>query len=199
MLVGTKKVIVSDPESHAVTRSGKIIITTADTIRSPEGTVETLDDLLKWAELSGNLVIIGQPDHLGDVKFEVIAKLKEELEGGQRINAVAIRDKAEVSGKFSEVLESHTDREDTGADGTVVGDLVTNDGARERVHDKPNEAFDPADLDISLVRDKRGGFRIIVMIHKRLDDKSGGPGVIRHLLMGDPDTIKVLESLGGFT
>ena len=36
---------------------------------------------------------------------------------------------------------------------------------------------------------------VIIVVNERLDDKGGSPGIVGDLLMGDPDVVKVFESL----
>ena len=79
----------------------------------------------------------------------------------------------------------------------VVLDLIAKNGAGYRIHDEPDVSFDPADFDIGFIGDKGGSGLVIIVVNERLDDKGGSPGIVGDLLMGDPDVVKVFESLGG--
>ncbi len=58
-----------------------------------KGPAESLDDLLERTELFGHRVLIGQPDHLADVKRNPV--LGEEVLR-QQVNRVAIHDERQV-------------------------------------------------------------------------------------------------------
>ena len=80
----------------------------------------------------------------------------------------------------------------------VIRDLIAKNGAGYRIHDEPDVSFDPADFDIGFIGDKGGSGLVIIVVNERLDDKGGSPGIVGNLLVGDPDVVKIFESLRGF-
>ena len=94
-------------------------------------------------------------------------------------------------------MESHTHGKDAGADTAVVRDLIAKDGTGHCIHDEPDVSFDSADFDIGFIGNKGGSGFVVIVVNERLDDEGGSPGVVGDLLVGDPDVVKVFESLGG--
>ena len=195
VLMRSEKVIISDPEGDIVVGTLIVVIAAGYAVGGFERTVETLDHLFKRAELFGDFVLVCKSDDLSDIKAELLTELVEELLGRKRIGAVAIGDKAEVFRKLLQLTESHAHGEDAGADAAVVRDLIAKDGTGHRIHDEPDVSFDPADFDIGFVGNKGGSGFVIVVVNERLDDEGGSPGIIGDLLVGDPDVVKIFESL----
>ena len=100
--------------------------------------------------------------------------------------------------QFCKSPESHTHSEDTGADTTVIRDLVANDGSGCGIHNEPDIGFDPTDFDIGFIGSKNRPFFVGVLVNKRFHADSCGLAVISDLLVGNADVVQVSESLGGF-
>lgn len=79
MLVRTQKIIVGNPQSHVIVGTIVIIITEADLVCRFKGAVEPFDHLFVRAEFFRNGIVICEPNHLGDVKLEIIAQFFSEL------------------------------------------------------------------------------------------------------------------------
>ena len=197
VLMRSEKVIISDPEGDIVVGPLIVVIAAGNAVGGFKRTVETLDHLFKRAELFRNFVLVRKPDDLGDIKAELLTELVEELLGRKRIGAVAIGDKAEVFRKLLQLTESHAHSKDAGTDTAVVGDLIAKDGTGHCIHDEPDVSFDSADFDIGFIGNKGGSGFVVIVVNERLDDEGGSPGIVGDLLMGDPDVVKVFESLGG--
>ena len=124
--------------------------------------------------------------------------MMEELLGRKRIGAVAIGDKAEV---FLEAVSTYGKpcawQGLQGTDTAVVRDLIAKDGTGHCIHDEPDVSFDPSDFDIGFIGNKGGSGLVIIVVNERLDDESGSSGVVGNLLVGDPDIVKIFESLRG--
>ena len=197
VLMRSEEVIISDPEGDIVVGTLIVVIAAGYAVGGFKRTVETLDHLFERAELFGDFVLVCKSDDLGDIKAELLTELVEELLGRKRIGAVAIGDKAEVFRKLLQLTESHAHGKDAGTDTAVVRDLIAKDGTGYRIHDEPDVSFDPADFDIGFIGNKGGSGFVIIVVNERLDDEGGSPGVVGDLLVGDPDVVKVFESLGG--
>ena len=195
VLMWPEEVIISDPEGDIVVGTFIVVIAAGDAVGGFKRTVETFDHLFERAELPGDFVLVRKPDDLGDIKAELLTELVEELLGRKRIGAVAIGDKAEVFRKLLQLTESHAHSKDAGTYPAVVRDLIAKNGAGYRIHDEPDVSFDPADFDIGFIGDKGGSGLILIVVNERLDDEGGSPGIIGDLLVGDPDVVKIFESL----
>lgn len=197
VLMRSEKVIISDPEGDIVVGTLIVVIAAGYAVGGFKRTVEALDHLFERAELFGDFVLIRKPDDLGDIKAELLTELVEELLCRKRIGAVAIGDKAEVFRKLLQLTESHAHSKDAGTYPAVVRDLIAKNGAGYRIHDEPDVSFDSADFDIGFIGNKGGSGFVVIVVNERLDDEGGSPGIVGDLLMGDPDVVKVFESLGG--
>lgn len=93
------------------------------------------------------------------------------------------------------MTESHPHSKDTGTDTSVIGDLVSDNGAACGIHDKPDIRFDSTDFDIGFVSSKNIASFVVVMIDKGFDADSGCFAIVSDLLMGDADVIKVFKRL----
>ena len=195
VLMRSEEVIIGDPEGDIVVGTLIVVIAAGYAVGGFERTVETLDHLFKRAELFGDFVLVCKSDDLSDIKAELLTELVEELLGRKRIGAVAIGDKAEVFRKLLQLTESHAHSKDAGTYPAVVRDLIAKNGAGYRIHDEPDVSFDPADFDIGFIGDKGGSGLILIVVNERLDDEGGSPGIIGDLLVGDPDVVKIFESL----
>ena len=195
VLMWPEEVIISDPEGNIVVGTFIVVIAAGDAVGGFKRTVETLDHLFERAELFGDFVLVCKSDDLGDIKAELLTELMEELLGRKRIGAVAIGDKAEVFRKLLQLTESHAHSKDAGTYPAVVRDLIAKNGAGYRIHDEPDVSFDPADFDIGFIGDKGGSGLVLIVVNERLDDEGGSPGIIGDLLVGDPDVVKIFESL----
>lgn len=196
VLMWSEEVIISDPEGDIVVGTLVVVIAAGDAVGGFKRAVETLDHLFERSELFGDFVLVSKPDDLSDIKAELLAELVEELLGCKWIGAVSIGDKTKVVRKLLQLTESHAHSKDAGADAAVVRDLIAKDRTGYRIHDEPEVSFDPADFDIGLIGDKGGTGLVIIVVNERLDDEGGSSGVVGDLLVGDPDVVKVFESMG---
>ena len=199
VLVRTKEVVVGDPEGDAVVRSVEVVIATGSPVGEFERTVESFHDLFERTELLRYCILIGKPDDLGDVEFEILAVVQIELLSSERISGVTVGNETELLRELREMLQGHTHGQDTGTDTTVRRDPVTEDGTGSRIHDEPDEASDALDLDVGLVTDHIGRGAIVVSVDEWLDDKGCGPGIVGNLLVRDADTIEVIHGLSSLT
>ena len=71
-------------------------------------------------ELLGDGIVVCEPDHLGDIKFEAFPQSPSELLGVQRIGAVAIRNEPKLLRETLHAPESHAHRKDARPDRTVI-------------------------------------------------------------------------------
>ena len=197
MLMRSEEVIISDPEGDIVVGTLIVVIAAGYAVGGFKRTVETLDHLFERAELLGDFVLVSKPDDLGDIKTELLTELMEELLCCERIGAVPIGNKAEVFRQFFQLAESHAHGKDTGTDTPVVRDLIAKDRTGYCIHDEPDVSFDPADFDVSFIGNEGGSAFIVIVVNERLDDKGGSPGIVGNLLVGDPDVVKIFESLRG--
>ena len=195
VLMRSEEVIISDPEGDIVVGTFIVVIAAGYAVGGFKRTIETLYHLFERTELFGDFVLVCKPDDLGDIKEELLTELMEELLGRKRIGAVAIGDKAEVFRKLFQLTESHAHGKDAGTDTAVVRDLIAKDGTGHCIHDEPDVSFDPSDFDIGFIGNKGGSGLVIIVVNERLDDEGGSPGIIGDLLVGDPDVVKIFESL----
>lgn len=163
------------------------------------GAVEPFYHLLVWAEFLGYCIVVCETCDLGNVEPEFIAVFTEELPGGKRIRAVGISDKEEIFGKLLKVLEDHPHSHDAGTDPAVVRYLVTDDCTRCGIHDKSDEPLNAADFYINFIGHVSRPLFIWVCIDKRLHAKSGRLAVVGDHLMGNKDSVHVLQSLSGLS
>ncbi len=126
---------------------------------------------------------LGKPDDLGDFKSGVSAQLFYGLHCGKGIGAVAVSDKLKVFRQFCKSPESHTYGEDIGADTTVVGHLVADDGAGSGVHDEPDVGFDATDFDVGFISSEHSIFLVRVLLSKRLSTHCRSFAVVGNLLV----------------
>ncbi len=190
-----QEIIVSDPERQVVVGAVDAVKAVCMSVRSLIGAVQPLNHLLEWAVFRGSSIVVGKSDDLGDFKSEVIAQLLYELHCSKGIGAVAVSDKLKVLRQFCKSPESHTHGEDTGADATVIGHLIADDGAGSGVHDEPDVGFDAADFDVGFVSREHGPFFVGILVDKGLDADGGSFAVVGGLLVGDADAVKVFQGL----
>ncbi len=98
---------------------------------------------------------------------------------------VAVSDELKVLRQLCKPPESHTHGEDTGANATVIGDLVADDRTGGGVHDEPDIGFDTADLYVCLIGSEHIPFFVGILIYERFYADGGGFTVVGDLLMGD--------------
>lgn len=91
-----EKVVVSDSECKAVRSNLVIIKTVFNAVGFFESAVQSFYDLFVWKVFSGNRILIGQTDDLGDGEAERFPVFVKELLGGQRVCAVPVGDKFKV-------------------------------------------------------------------------------------------------------
>ena len=191
----TQKVIVGDPERKIIVSPIHGIETVGRAVRSLVGTVKTFDHLLKRPELSGNSIIVSEPDNLSDIKLKGITELTEELLSRKRVSTEAIGDETEILRKLIKVLKGHTHGHDAGTDTAVIRGLIADDHAGNGIHDKPDIAFDTADLDVGFISGKRGTFFVRIEVDERFDTDSGCFAVVGDHLMGNGDAVDISQGL----
>ena len=196
MFMGPQEVIVGDPQGDVIVGSVIVVITAGNAVGRLKGPVQSFDHLFKGPELCGDRIIIAKADDLGDFKVQRPVFTQRELLGSQGIGAVAIRDEAEAFRKFLYMAESHTHGKDAGADTAVIRDLIADDGSGYRIHDEPYITFDPTDFDIGFVCGEDIVGLIGVVVCKGFYDSGCRAGIVGHLLVGDPDAVKILKSPG---
>lgn len=191
-MVRPEEVVVCDPQGEIEISIFETVVAAGVTVRSLEGAVEPLDQLLERPEFFGDLIVIGETDDLRDVEAEVLTEFLSKQHGGERIGAVAIGNKPEaVRELLREASQSLSHGEDAGADTAVVRTEVAKDGALYSIHDEPDVAFLAADLDVGLIADKLTGRLVIVVIDERLDQYGGGLAVLSDLLVRDLDAVYI--------
>ncbi len=90
-------------------------VTAGDAVGFSESTVQTFNDLFKWAEFFRGLIVIGKSNDLCDEYLPVFFNL--ELLGGKRMSAVAIGNGSQCfAGGLLKLVKSHTHGEDAGTD-----------------------------------------------------------------------------------
>ena len=146
--------------------------------------------------LFGNSVVVGKSNDLSDLERKVFPELLYEFYCGERIGTVAIGDELKVLRQFCQSPEGHAQGEDAGADATVIGYLITDNGTAGGIHDEPDIGFDAADFDIGFVSNECISFLVGVLVDKGFDADSCGLTVVGDLLVGDADVIQILKSLG---
>ncbi len=198
MLVWTQEVVISNPESQVIVGTFDVVKAVRFPVRNLVGTVQPFHDLFEWAVFFGNSIVVGKSNHLSDLEREVLSKLLCEFHGGKRISTIAISDKFESFRQFLKAPEGHAHGKNAGSYSTIIGYLVTDDGAADSVHNEPDVGFDAADFDVGFIRDKSSLFGIGILINKRFDADSGSLAVVGDLLVGDLDVIEILECLTGF-
>ena len=97
------------------------------------------------------------------------------------------------------MLKRHAHCHDARTNGSVVGDLITYDGAGCGIDDKPNVSLDAADFDVGFIGGERGTFFVRVGIHEGLDAYGCSLAVVCNHLVGNGDAVEVFQGLGCFT
>lgn len=95
-------------------------------------------------------------------------------------------------------MESHTHGQDAGADTTIIGYLVADNGTGCSIHDKPDVCFETADFYVGFIGSKDSSFFVRILVNKGLDAAGSGLTVVGDLLLGDTDVIQIFECLRGF-
>ncbi len=100
MFMWSEKVIISNPESQVIACAVDVIKTVCRPVRSLVSTVQPFDHLLERTEFSGDFIVVGKSNYLGDFKLEFCTKLAEELLRGKRIGTIAVSNKTKVFWKL---------------------------------------------------------------------------------------------------
>ena len=96
VLVWTKEVIVSNPQSNVVVGTFVVVVAAGYTIGRTEGAVKAFYHLLERAEFFRHLIFVGETDYLCDIEEKVFSELTEELLCSQWIGSVSVSDEAEL-------------------------------------------------------------------------------------------------------
>lgn len=122
-----EEIVVSAPACKTVRGTFVIIKIAFDTRGFFECTVQSFYNLFVWTMFSGDCIVIGQANDLGDVKFKAFPIFMKKLLGGKGIRAVSTCNKFKVFWQaVLEISEGHPHGWDAGDDRTVIGYLVTN-------------------------------------------------------------------------
>ena len=97
------------------------------------------------------------------------------------------------------MTEDHAHGFDAWHDSPGPGSCITDDRSADSVHDEPDVGFDAADLDVSLIRDKRRAGTVVIMVHKRFDADGGCLTVVCDLLTGNRKPVQFFQCLGCFS
>ena len=197
--VRAQEVVISDPKCQVIVGAIVVIETVGRSVRGFIGSVQPLDHLLIGSECSGDGIIVGKTDDLGDLKPELFTELMEELLGSKRVSAETICNKPEVFRKLLHVLEGHAHRHNAGTNAAVVRDLIADHGTGCGIDNQPDIALDAPDLDVGLIGSKGGSFFVGVGINKRFDTESGSLAVVGDHLVGYGDAVNVLQGLCSLT
>ncbi len=81
------------------------------------------------------------------------------------------------------MLKCHSHGKNTGTDTTVVGYLVTNNGAACSIHDEPDICFDATDFDIGFIGSEYFAGFVIIVIDKWFDTDGCSFAVVGDLLV----------------
>ena len=111
--MGTKEVVISDPQGNSVIGTIVVIVPAGNTVRSPKSTVQTFDLLFARPEFFGNGVDVCQADHRRNSKGQRAILAQHELLGGKGVRAVTIGDELEGYWQFLEFAESTAHGKDT--------------------------------------------------------------------------------------
>ena len=196
MFVGPQKVIIGDPQGDVIVGPVIVVVTAGNAVGSFKGPVQAFDQLFIRPEFCGDRIIIGKADDLGHFEVQWVIFSKTELLGGQGVGAVTVGNEAKVLWEFLYMAESHPHSKDAGTDAAVIRDLIADDGPGYRVHDEPYIPFDTADFDIGFICGENIMGFISIVVGKGFDDKGCRAGIVGDLLVGDPDAVKILKSLG---
>ena len=194
-----KEVVVSNPESQVVVGTFDVVKAVCVTVGSLISTVQPFDHLFEWSMFCGDSIVVGKSNDLSDLEGKVLAELSHEFHCSKRAGTVTVSDELKVLRKLRKPLKSHAHGKDTGTNATVVGHLITDDGAGGGIHDEPDVGFDAADIDISFVSCENISFFVRVLVDKGFDADGCGFAVVGDLLVGDTDVVQIFQSLRGFT
>ena len=199
MLMWSQKVIVSNPECKIVVGSVDVIKAVGWAVIGFISSVEPFDHLLVGTVSGRHFIVIGQSDHLCDVKFKLFAVLAEKLLGGEWIGTVSASNKTEVFRKFFQMPKCHTHCKDAGTDTAIIGYLITDDGAFCCIHNKPDISFDPSDFDVGFIGSKYCAGFVVKVVNEGFYTDGCGFAVVGDALMGDGNVVDVFQSLPCFT
>lgn len=90
------------------------------------------------------------------------------------------------------MLESHTHRENTRANTTIVRYLIANDGAFGSIHDEPDVAFYPTDLYVGFISGEYITYLIVIVVYERFHAYGCGFQIVGNLLMRDLDAMYLM-------
>lgn len=198
MFMGPEEVVISNPESQVIVGTVDVIKAVCVTVRSLIGAVEPFNHLFEWAVFRRNSIVVGKSNDLGDFEGKVFPELLYEFHCGERIGAVTVSDELKIWGKLFQSLECHAHGEDAGADATVIGYLVADNGTGCSIHDKPDVCFETADFYVGFIGSKDIPFFVRVLVNKGFDTDGGSLTVVGDLLVRDADVIQIPQCLRGF-
>ncbi len=199
MLMGTQKVIVSNPQGQVITGPVDAIETVCMAVGCLIGAVEPFYHLFVWTVLCGDGIAVGKSENLCNPEGKGIAPLFGKFHCGEGIGAVTISNKLKIFRKLCKAPESHTHGKDTGADTAVVAYLVANDAAGSRIHDKPDIGFNAAYFNVGFIGGKYAAPFVWILVHKGLYADGGSFTVVGDLLVGNADVVQIFECLRCFT
>ena len=196
--MGPEKVVVSNPECQVIVGTVDVIKAVCVTVRSFIGAVEPFNHLFEWAVFRRNSIVVGKPNDLSDFEGKVFPELLCEFHCGERIGAVTVSNELKVFGQLFQSPECHAHDEDAGADATVIGYLVADNGTGCSIHDKPDVCFETADFYVGFIGSKDISFFVRILVNKGFDAAGSGLTIVGDLLVGDTDVIQIFECLRCF-
>lgn len=176
-------VVISYPECKIVVGTVDIVKAVGRVVRGFIGSAEMFDHLLVRTVFRGNLIIVGQPDHLCDAKLELFTVLSEKLLCGERISTVSVCNEFEMFRKFFQISECHAHCKDAGTYTAIVRELISDNGSFGSIHDEPDVSFDPADLYVGFIGGKDIAGFVIEVINKGFYAQSCSFAVVSNTLM----------------
>lgn len=195
--MGTKEVVVGNPKGNAVHGAILGTVSAEGAVGFLEGSVESFNDLFKGTELFGDLIVVGKADDLSDKDIPVLLQFK--LLCGKRIGTVAVGNEAQgFAREFLELIERHAHGQDTRADISGSRNLITQNRSGHPVNDEPDIGFHAFDLDVGFISGQFMGRIVVIGIHERPDEDSGGFGIVIHHSVRDVDPMDIFESLCSF-
>lgn len=155
--------------------------------------VESLDDLFDRAELLGHRILIGQSDHLADVKRNPVLG-KKVLR--QQVNGIAVDDERQIVRDGRQLSQDVID----GADGRqripVGRDAIRQHHFFHGIKHKKQVMPASFHANIRLVPTERAGQLVREPVDKRLNHERDAIGVVEHRLMGDRHAMHILHDSG---
>lgn len=192
----TEEVVISDPECKIIVRSLKTVKAVCVTVGSLVCAVQSLNDLLIRTEFCRYCIVVLKSDYLGDLELHAFADFKEELLRSQGIGTVSISDETEPFGQYViQFLKNQPHCHDTGADTSIVGYAVAENGSAGGIDDEPDVCLYAADLNICLICKKSRSRSVVIVIYKGFYAQRRCFAIVGDLLVGYLEAIQIHQCL----